>query len=125
MNTPRRPTHWRKSLCLVALCLVPARAALAAPAGSLDPGFSGDGIAVTPIGVGDLPKDVAVQSDGRIVVVGSTDSASATNWFAARYLSVDSSIPLLGPGARAVLALTLLGALALALKRTRPLHESH
>src|SRR5262245_35177838 len=43
--------------------------------GTLDTGFGGDGIVTTAIGPGnfdDSAKDVAIQGDGKIVVVGST-----------------------------------------------------
>jgi uncharacterized delta-60 repeat protein len=38
--------------------------------GSLDPGFSGDGRLTIPFGGGDVCRDVALQPDGKIVVVG-------------------------------------------------------
>lgn len=40
--------------------------------GSLDTSFSGDGIAITQIGLFDAAQSVAVQSDGKIVVAGTT-----------------------------------------------------
>jgi uncharacterized delta-60 repeat protein len=41
-------------------------------AGALDTSFSNDGMVVTAFGEGALPADVAVQSDGKPVVAGST-----------------------------------------------------
>lgn len=41
------------------------------PDGTLDPGFDGDGIAVTDIAGHDTASSVAIQSDGKLVVVGS------------------------------------------------------
>lgn len=43
-----------------------------APDGSLDSSFSGDGVATADLGGWDIGHDLAVQSDGRIVVVGWT-----------------------------------------------------
>ena len=40
------------------------------PGGSLDPSFSGDGMQTTDFGGSDLATGVALQGDGRIVVVG-------------------------------------------------------
>jgi uncharacterized delta-60 repeat protein len=41
------------------------------PNGSLDPTFSGDGIQTTPFGAQNIANGVAVQSDGKLVAVGS------------------------------------------------------
>jgi uncharacterized delta-60 repeat protein len=55
--------------------------------GSLDTGFDGDGIVTTAIGVGnDYAFGVALQSDGKIVVAGSTDN-STLDYALARYNS--------------------------------------
>jgi len=60
--------------------------AWAAP-GDLDPSFSGDGKALTSIGVTDYGRGVAIQADGKIVLVGGTYAgAGSTDDFAlARY----------------------------------------
>ena len=60
------------------------------PNGSLDPSFSGDGKQTTNFGGVDRANGVAIQSDGKIVAVGSglgTDITDANSDFAlARYL---------------------------------------
>src|SRR6185295_6924104 len=58
--------------------------------GTLDTSFSGDGKQTTDFGspearTGDQAHAVAIQSDGKIVVVGSTGSLSASNFALARY----------------------------------------
>jgi uncharacterized delta-60 repeat protein len=57
------------------------------PNGALDPSFSGDGKQTTDFGSNDLASGVALQGDGKIVAVGSTDEGSSpTGQFAlARY----------------------------------------
>jgi uncharacterized delta-60 repeat protein len=45
-------------------------------AGTLDASFSSDGRATIDLGIGLSVRDVAVQSDGKVVVVGSTQSAT-------------------------------------------------
>ncbi|PYE55714.1 hypothetical protein [Deinococcus yavapaiensis] len=53
------------------------------PAGSLDTTFGANGIAVTPIGIGeDVPYAMAVQDDGKLVVVGSTMNSTTSSDFA-------------------------------------------
>jgi uncharacterized delta-60 repeat protein len=47
--------------------------------GSLDPTFDGDGKLVTDFGGNDSGRKVAVQPDGKIVVVGQTSDAGASN----------------------------------------------
>jgi len=53
--------------------------------GSLDTTFSGDGRLTTDFGAEDLAYDIAVQSDGKIVVAGSTCSTAACDVALARY----------------------------------------
>src|SRR4051812_4954882 len=68
-----------------ALSLVAAGAAQAA-AGDLDPNFSGDGKQTTDFGARDTGEAVAMQPDGKIVVVGSTTPGGDAGSFAvARY----------------------------------------
>jgi uncharacterized delta-60 repeat protein len=59
-----------RTLVLVSASLLATAPAQAAP-GDLDPTFSGDGKAVTDFGGIDSGADVAVQPDGKIVVVGT------------------------------------------------------
>src|SRR4051794_20815320 len=59
------------------------------PNGTPDPSFSGDGRAMTPIGDAqdDIPTDVAIDSQGRIVVTGFSDRQDGSSVFPlARYL---------------------------------------
>ncbi len=51
--------------------------------GTLDNSFDGDGIVLTDFGGVDAANDVAIQSNGRIVVVGSTDNKIAIARFLA------------------------------------------
>ncbi len=54
--------------------------------GSLDTGFDGDGLAVLAFpGGGGIGRDLAIQTDGKIVIVGTAPSESA-NWAVARFL---------------------------------------
>ena len=69
----------RKPLLVLALCCgfsaTLAALALAAPGGR-DPGFSGDGKAITNFGSGnDFANGVAIQADGKIVVAGRAGGA--------------------------------------------------
>jgi uncharacterized delta-60 repeat protein len=66
------------------------------PDGSLDPGFGDDGVQTTNFGVAsiDVPLDVVLQPDGKIVVAGQTDPQDETSRSAfalARY-NVDGSL---------------------------------
>ncbi|MBK9149248.1 MAG: hypothetical protein IPM12_15690 [Flavobacteriales bacterium] len=74
---------------LVTLHVAACVAALAAQApGSLDLGFSGDGIATAhfaPIG-SDASMGMAIQPNGRIVVVGSTQQDTQKSWALARFM---------------------------------------
>jgi len=58
------------------------------PIGSLDNTFSGNGWLTTDFGGDDCASDIAIQSDGRLVVVGRTNAGTGADWdFAlARYL---------------------------------------
>ena len=56
------------------------------PNGTLDTSFSEDGKVTTPIGPGDdLGCGMAIQSDGRIVVAGGSDSGSNCDFAVVRY----------------------------------------
>ena len=60
--------------------------------GSLDPSFSGDGRVTLSFTAGDdVGSGIAVQSDGKIVVVGTTDDLSNT-WFAVARFTVNGSL---------------------------------
>ncbi len=62
--------------------------------GSLDPAFGGTGIVTTDFGVGDdSAYDVAVDSAGRLVVVGTAEGSLAGDFAVARYLSDGSLDP--------------------------------
>jgi uncharacterized delta-60 repeat protein len=57
--------------------------------GTLDSGFSGDGIVTTPIGSSDdVAADVAVRSDGKIVAAGKTNNGTNNDFALVRYTSV-------------------------------------
>lgn len=76
--------------------------------GALDNGWSSDGIQTTPFGTGDdRAHDVAMQSDGKIVVVGASFSASTGHDFAlARYKS-DGTLDLsFGTGGKVTTAMS-------------------
>jgi len=63
--------------------------------GSLDTSFNGDGMVTTRFtaGVGDdVGSGIAVQSDGKIVVVGTSDDRSGTSEFAMARFNVDGSL---------------------------------
>jgi uncharacterized delta-60 repeat protein len=58
------------------------------PDGSLDSGFDGDGLAVTPIGSGDdIAYAAALQPDGKLVVAGSSSNGDNLDFALARYES--------------------------------------
>ncbi|MEU6087745.1 calcium-binding protein [Streptomyces sp. NPDC047085] len=71
---------------VLALVLALPGAALAAP-GDLDPTFDGDGKVVTDFGGYDESRDMAVQSDGKIVTVGLNEppAGGAADFAVARY----------------------------------------
>lgn len=74
--------------------------------GDLDPSFSGDGIATAhfpSVGV-DHAMGVAIQPDGRIVVVGSTQQDTPTSIALARFLPDGSLDGSFGTGGRVVTA---------------------
>jgi uncharacterized delta-60 repeat protein len=67
--------------------------------GSLDSSFDSDGKVTTTIGSDDLAKSVAIQSDGKIVVAGSSNNGSDDDFALIRYNtdgSLDSSFALDG-----------------------------
>ncbi len=59
--------------------------------GALDPAFDGDGIRVINIGGNDVARGVAVQTDGKIVVVGESVGTGGTNQFVVLRLNVDGT----------------------------------
>jgi uncharacterized delta-60 repeat protein len=79
--------------CLIVLCL--SGPAFADPAGSPDKTFNKTGIVKDSLPqLHETVKDVAVQSDGRIIVVGTSSSGNGSDAFLARYTSdgkLDSS----------------------------------
>ena len=72
--------------------------------GSLDTTFDGDGKLTTPIGsFNDVGNAVAIQTDGKILVAGSTESASNVNDFAVVRYNTDGSLDnLYGSGGKVV-----------------------
>ena len=60
--------------------------------GTLDQSFSGDGMQTVPIGFADHGKDVAVQPDGKIVVVGVANGATVSTDLAVARLNSDGSL---------------------------------
>jgi uncharacterized delta-60 repeat protein len=73
-------------LVTLAASLLVTAAAQAAP-GDLDPTFSGDGRELTNIGVSDYGRDIAIQADGKIVLVGGSYAGvgGGHNFALARY----------------------------------------
>lgn len=82
----RPRTTWAPLATLLTLLCLLALPASSAP-GDLDPIFgSGPGIAITPVGSGESHgKSVAVQSDGKIVVAGSSSNGSNSDFVLVRY----------------------------------------
>lgn len=64
------------------------------PDGALDDSFDGDGIVLTDFGVNDMAYDMAIQDDGKIVVIGD----SGTFIVVARYLSTGALDPSFADG---------------------------
>jgi uncharacterized delta-60 repeat protein len=61
--------------------------------GSLDTSFSGDGLVTIGFSAGDdVGSGIAVQPDGRIVVVGTSDAGSGISEFALARFNVDGSL---------------------------------
>ena len=58
--------------------------------GSLDPTFSGDGVAATNIGDSDQAQSVAIQSDGKIIVTGHAYVGNTWDFAVVRY-NIDGS----------------------------------
>ena len=80
-------------LCTVAIVLVGARPAVAAP-GDADASFSGDGVVTTAVGDAASARAVVVQPDGRIVAAGYTVDGEGRKFALVRFLgdgSLDTS----------------------------------
>ena len=61
--------------------------------GSLDTSFSGDGMVTTSFSAGDdVGSGIAIQSDGKIVVVGTSDNLSGTSEIAVARFNDDGSL---------------------------------
>jgi uncharacterized delta-60 repeat protein len=60
--------------------------------GMLDPSFSGDGVVLTHFSSGAAASDLALQPDGKIVVVGSAAASGDTWGFAAARYHVDGTL---------------------------------
>lgn len=61
------------------------------PDGSLDPAFSDDGRVTVGFGNSEYAKDIAIQADGKLVVVGSYEAFEVAD-FAVMRLNVDGSL---------------------------------
>jgi uncharacterized delta-60 repeat protein len=86
MTRCRIPTAATLAVLVASLvAAIPVQAAQAAP-GDLDPTFSDDGMQVMNVATSDDGRDVTVQRDGKIVVVGgSWDSAKGTQFGLTRF----------------------------------------
>lgn len=62
------------------------------PDGSLDTSFSGDGQVITPVGSYSSANSVAVQKDGRIILVGGSKNDSNNEDFAVVRYNMDGSL---------------------------------
>ncbi|MCB0766435.1 MAG: hypothetical protein KDB95_04415 [Flavobacteriales bacterium] len=84
----------RSAIILCAMSFYGLAAYAQAP-GDLDPSFSGDGIAITDFGANanERGNGMALQADGRIVVVGSTNTAEESSFALARYMPDGSLDP--------------------------------
>ena len=61
--------------------------------GTLDTTFSGDGIAIIPIGsTNDVCRDILIQSDGKIILSGKSQVSSGSNAFGLARLNTDGSL---------------------------------
>jgi uncharacterized delta-60 repeat protein len=60
--------------------------------GTLDSSFDGDGHLTTDFGLGELARDVALQSDGKIVVVGLTGTGNIVQSYAAARYNTNGSL---------------------------------
>ncbi len=66
--------------------------------GGLDSGFGSGGIVITPIGGGDdWGRDVAIQPDSKLIVVGSTDTGIRDDYLVLRYGTNGAPIADAGP----------------------------
>jgi len=76
-----------KLLSAILICLISfATLCTHAQHGDLDNTFGNDGIVTTPIGVdGDRCRDIAVQEDGKIVLIGSTNNGTNLDLAILRY----------------------------------------
>lgn len=82
------------------------------PGGDLDPGFGEGGWVDNDLGAFEMPRAVALQADGKIVVAGSSDCALSTCFTLARYLPGGGLDPGFGAGGIAQTAFPQRGAAA-------------
>ena len=75
-------SKWTVASLAAALVLTPLGIAAG---GDLDRTFGGDGTVVTDVGGDDCPSDVAVQRDGKIVVVGVSILPTGSAFVITRY----------------------------------------
>jgi hypothetical protein len=84
--------------------------------GSLDSSFDSDGKVTTAIGSGDFAFSVAIQSDGKIVVVGSSNNGSNDDFAILRYGQPAAT----APGAPTIGAATTLSPTSVSITYTAP-----
>ena len=84
--------------------------------GSLDSSFDSDGKVTTAIGSGDFAFSVAIQSDGKIVVVGSSNNGSDDDFAILRYGQPAAT----APGAPTIGAATTLSPTSVSITYTAP-----
>lgn len=77
--------------------------------GSLDPSWGSGGVATTPLGGFSFTEDVAVQPDGKVVVVGEAPGPENEDFGIVRYLSNGQLDPGFGEGGIVILPVGALG----------------
>lgn len=79
------------------------------PSGNLDPSWGSGGVATTPLGEFSFAEDVAVQPDGKVVVVGEAPGPENEDFAIVRYLSNGEPDPSFGDGGIVILPVGALG----------------
>ena len=103
---PRRRGVVRTAALAVAASL--ASAGVGAVGGGLDPGFDGDGRAITDLGASESARAVVVQPDGKVVVAGTRQvlepagAAGNNDFFLVRYNPDGTVDPAFGDSGRVV-----------------------
>lgn len=73
--------------------------------GILDSTFGGSGIVITDLGQNEVGNDLAVQSDGKLIVAGKIYSGTASDFLLVRYNSNGSLDPTFGDAGKAIIDL--------------------